>query len=95
MAALLHCDPREVVFTGGGTEADNMAVLGAVRRRRECHVITSAIEHTAVLSACAQLEREGAAVTRVPVDCRWRGRSGRRPPRAAAGHRADLDHARQ
>lgn len=64
VAALLHCDPRAVVFTGGGTEADNMAVLGAGRGG---HVITSAIEHTAVLSPCAQLEREGVAVTRVPV----------------------------
>ena len=68
-AALLHSDAREVVFTGGGTEADNMAVLGAVRAsgRGSKHVVTSAIEHTAVLSACAQLEREGVAVTRVPA----------------------------
>jgi cysteine desulfurase len=64
VAALLNCDPREVVFTGGGTEADNMAVLGAGRGG---HVITSTIEHTAVLSSCAELERQGAAVTRVPV----------------------------
>jgi cysteine desulfurase len=64
VAELLHCDPREVVFTGGGTEADNMAVLGT---RRSGHVITSTIEHTAVLSPCAQREREGAAVTRVPA----------------------------
>jgi cysteine desulfurase len=62
VAALLGCDPREVVFTGGGTEADNIAVLGAGRGG---HVITSMIEHTAVLSPCAQREREGAAVTRV------------------------------
>jgi cysteine desulfurase len=67
VASLLGCDPREVVFTGGGTEADNMAVLGAVRaaERGSRHVITSAIEHTAVLSPCAQLEREGVAVSRV------------------------------
>ena len=67
VASLLHCDARELVFTGGGTEADNMAVLGAVRAApgTSRHVITSAIEHTAVLSACAQLEREGVAVTRV------------------------------
>jgi cysteine desulfurase len=64
VAGLLHCDPREVVFTGGGTEADNMAVLGAARGG---HVITSTIEHTAVLSPCAQLERQGVAVTRVGV----------------------------
>jgi cysteine desulfurase len=69
VASLLHCDPREVVFTGGGTESDNMAILGSVRiaNRPSRHVITSAIEHTAVLSACAQLEREGVAVTRLPA----------------------------
>ncbi|MGA2039780.1 MAG: cysteine desulfurase family protein [Bryobacteraceae bacterium] len=68
-AALIHADASEVVFTSGGTEADNMAVLGAARAAAGTarHVITSAIEHPAVLSACAQLEREGVAVTRVRV----------------------------
>lgn len=65
VAALAGCDTREVVFTSGGTEADNMAVLGAWRARGGGHVVTSAIEHPAVLAACAQLEREGAAVTYV------------------------------
>jgi len=67
VAALIHADAAEVVFTGGGTEADNMAVLGAVRAAEGTarHVITSAIEHPAVLGACARLEREGVAVTRV------------------------------
>ena len=51
------CDPREVVFTGGGTEADNLAVLGACGRGG--HVITTTIEHPAVLSACAQLRARG------------------------------------
>ena len=69
VAALIHADASEVVFTCGGTEADNLAVLGAVRAAAGAakHVITSAIEHPAVLSACAQLEREGVAVTRVRV----------------------------
>ena len=69
VAALIHADASEVVFTCGGTEADNLAVLGAVRAAAGVakHVITSAIEHPAVLSACAQLEREGVAVTRVKV----------------------------
>jgi cysteine desulfurase len=62
VSALVNCDPRDIVFTGGGTESDNMAVLGAARGG---HVITSTIEHTAVLSPCARLERTGAAVTRV------------------------------
>src|SRR5258706_665668 len=46
-AALIHCEPSEIVFTGGGTESDNLAVLGAVRASRSStkHVITSAIEH--------------------------------------------------
>lgn len=69
VANLLGCDPREVVFTSGGTEAANLAVLGASRAaagpRR--HVITSAVEHPAVLNACAQLEREGVEVTRLPA----------------------------
>jgi len=68
VAALLHARPTEVVFTGGGTEADNMAVLGVARMRTGArHVITTAIEHPAVLAACAQLEREGVEITRVAV----------------------------
>jgi cysteine desulfurase len=64
-AALVGCDPTEIVFTGGGTEADNLALLGFVRHHAASrkHVITTAIEHPAVLNACAQLEREGVAVT--------------------------------
>ncbi len=69
VAALFACDAREVVFTSGGTESDNLAILGAVRasERDRKHVVTTHIEHPAVLSACAQLEREGVAVTYVPV----------------------------
>ena len=69
VAALIHASPAEVVFTSGGTEADNLAVLGVVRAagRANPHVIISAIEHSAVLASAAQLEREGAAVTRLPV----------------------------
>jgi cysteine desulfurase len=68
IAASIHAHPAEVVFTSGGTEADNMAVLGigrAVSGPR--HLITTAIEHPAVLAVCRQLEREGAEVTRLPV----------------------------
>lgn len=69
VASLIGAQPAEVVFTGGGTEADNLAILGVVRGcgDRERHVITTAIEHPAVLAACGQLEREGATVTRLPV----------------------------
>jgi cysteine desulfurase len=70
VAALLNVDPREIVFTSGGTESDNLAVLGAVRLGGAAgkHVITTAIEHPAVLGACAQLVREGAEVTFLKVN---------------------------
>lgn len=69
VANQLECEPRDLVFTSGGTEADNLAVFGTVRESRdgERHVITSQIEHPAVLNACQQLEREGVEVTYVPV----------------------------
>jgi cysteine desulfurase len=69
VAALLHANPAEVVFTSGGTEADNLAILGTLRAagRTPAHVITSAIEHPAVLASVAQLAREGVAVTHLPV----------------------------
>ena len=65
VAALLNCAPKELVLTSGGTESDNLAVFGVARRsaRPGRHVITTAIEHPAVLNACAQLEREGVEVT--------------------------------
>ena len=70
IAALIHASPAEIVFTSGGTEADNLAILGTIRAagREHAHLITSAIEHAAVLASCAQLEREGVAVTRLPVN---------------------------
>jgi len=69
LAALIHASPAEVVFTSGGTEADNLAILGVVRaaNRPQTHLLTSVIEHAAVLATAAQLEREGVAVTRLPV----------------------------
>jgi len=72
ICALLHCQPKELVFTSGGTESDNLAILGAVRAdsRSRKHVVTSAIEHPAVLNACAQLEREGVEVSYVMPDRR-------------------------
>jgi len=69
VATLIGCQPAEVVFASGGTEADNLALFGTVRQSGKPvkHVIATAIEHPAVLSACAQLEREGVAVTYVRV----------------------------
>src|SRR5690242_16083915 len=67
IASLIHASPAEIVFTGGGTEADNLAILGVARARGRGHVITTAIEHPAVLMPVGQLEREGFAVTAVRV----------------------------
>jgi cysteine desulfurase len=70
LAELLGPQEGEIVFTGGGTEADNMAVFGVVRahRKRGRHIITSSIEHHAVLHACQYLEKTGECeVTYLPV----------------------------
>ena len=70
VARFLHCDPQEVYFTGSGTESDNWAVKGtayAARASRR-HVISSPIEHGAVLASCRFLEAEGFRVTYLPVD---------------------------
>ena len=66
----LGASSREIVFTSGATESNNLAILGAARanRTRGDHVVTSAIEHRAVLDPCRQLEREGFRVTYLPPD---------------------------
>jgi len=65
VADLINCDPREIVWTSGATEADNLAIKGAAHfyNKKGKHVITSKIEHKAVLDSCRQLEREGYEVT--------------------------------
>ncbi len=68
VAAMLGCEAREVVFTSGGTEADNLALFGVMRRIGGGHLVTSSMEHPAVLNACGQLEREGFEVTYVAPD---------------------------
>ena len=68
VAALLGCRPSEVVFTGGGTEADNLAIFGVTKGGQ--HVISSTIEHHAVLNSCKHLEDSGCEVTYVPADGR-------------------------
>jgi cysteine desulfurase len=68
VAALLGCHASEIIFTSGGTEADNLAIAGLVGAGE--HVITSSIEHHAVLLACKHLEEIGAEVTVLPVDGR-------------------------
>jgi cysteine desulfurase len=69
VAALLNADANEIIFTGSGTEADNVALIGAVRAGiGPAHVITSSIEHAAVLETCRYLEDTGVSVTHLPVD---------------------------
>ncbi len=70
VAALLGAEPGEIVFTSGGTEADNLALQGVLMAAGPAasHLVTSAIEHPAVLACCQQLERLGVAVTRLRVD---------------------------
>ncbi|MCZ8514644.1 cysteine desulfurase family protein [Paenibacillus filicis] len=70
IAAALGCPPSQLIFTGGGTESDNMALFGAAEayRSRGQHIITSQAEHHAVLHACERLEQLGFDVTYLPVD---------------------------
>ena len=65
VAELINADPREIVWTSGATESDNLAIKGAAHfyQRKGKHIITSKIEHKAVLDTCRQLEREGFEVT--------------------------------
>lgn len=69
-AELLGCDPDEIVFTSGGSEANNFALKGMVfaRARQGAHVITTQVEHPAIVAPCRFLERHGAKVTFLPVD---------------------------
>jgi cysteine desulfurase len=65
MADLLNCDPREIVWTSGATESDNLAIKGVAQfyKSKGKHIVTSKIEHKAVLDTCRHLEREGFEVT--------------------------------
>lgn len=90
VARILGAEPREVVFTSGGSEADNLAIKGAAwaASARGRHIVTSAVEHKAVLHTCQVLERQGFEVTYVGVD-----RLGRVDPediRAAITERTTL-----
>lgn len=70
LSQLIGCKPMEIVFTSGATESDNLALKGVAwaYRDRGNHIITTAIEHHAVLDACSRLEKEGFDITYLPVD---------------------------
>ncbi len=63
VAGLIHCDPREIVWTSGATEADNLAIKGVASQFGHPHIITSSIEHKAVIDTCSWLEQHGCEVT--------------------------------
>ncbi|HWZ81594.1 MAG TPA: cysteine desulfurase family protein [Terriglobales bacterium] len=68
VAQLLHCRPSEIVFTSGGTESDNLAIFGLAHEGD--HIVTSTIEHHAVMNACKHLGKKGCEITSIPVDSR-------------------------
>jgi len=79
VAALIGARPQEIIFTSGGTEADNHAIFGVAQSllaaphdgagaRASKHIITTTIEHEAVLNTCQELEKRGVDVTYLPVD---------------------------
>lgn len=69
VAKLLAANPEEIIFTSGGTESDNLALKGIARRNKDKgkHIITTSVEHPAILETCKKLEKEGFAVTYLPV----------------------------
>ena len=70
LAALIGCEPAEIVFTSGGTESNNYAIKGIAfaNKHRGNHIITSAIEHPAVFEVCRYLEKNGFEISSIPVD---------------------------
>ena len=71
VAAVINAEPKEIFFTSGGTESDNYALRGMMHSRRaggRKHLITTTIEHPAILQTCKALEKEGFRITRLPVD---------------------------
>ena len=91
VAELLNCRPAEIVFTSGGTEGDNLALFGMAKPGD--HIITSAIEHHAVLNACKRLEESGLHGDLSAGGWPCAGRSRRCAPGVASRDEADQHHA--
>ncbi len=68
IAMLINADPSEILFTSGGTESNNMALYGIARKKPHSQIITSSIEHDAILEPCKKLVRDGFDVIYLPVD---------------------------
>lgn len=68
VAALIGAGSDEIIFTAGGTESDNIAIKGIAHKKKRGHIITSSVEHPAVLETCRALERAGFYLTYLPVD---------------------------
>ncbi|MBN1326512.1 MAG: cysteine desulfurase, partial [Candidatus Cloacimonetes bacterium] len=70
VAILLNCDPEEIIFTSGGTESNNLALKGIALalKSKGNHIITSAIEHPAIMEVCDHLSKQGFRITYLPVD---------------------------
>jgi cysteine desulfurase len=88
VAALIGCDPEEILFTSGGTESNNLAILGTTQHGVQRRVLTSVIEHPATASPVAWLEQQGWLVVRAGVD--WSGRVQLAQFEAALGQPAAL-----
>ena len=68
MALLLECSPDEIIFTSGGSESNNLAIRGFLQQFKSGHIITSKIEHPAVLNVCQYMQDQGFSVSYLPVD---------------------------
>src|SRR5271170_375034 len=67
VAALVGCTPKEIIFTSCGTESDNMAIWSALQTSGKRHIVTTQVEHSAIMNQTEALERMGFGVTRLPV----------------------------